>query len=170
MSSAEDQLAGLFARYEPAIAELGQALRAKLSVRLPGLFEIVYLYERQGTLVISYSPTERGHGALCSLALYPEQVKLFFARGPELSASDPSRLLQGSARSVRFVPMTAAADLDRKEIEALMVAALRLAQLRLVAGAPGPTILKVEEQKQRAARASKTPRPAAASRPKKSRP
>lgn len=169
MSNAEHQLAGLFARYAPAIAELGQALRAKLRARLPGLFEIVYLYERQGSLVIAYSPTERGHEAVCSLALYPEQVKLFFARGPELSASDPSRLLQGSAKTVRYVPMTTATDLDRQEIDALMVAALRLAQLRLVAGAPGPTILKVEQQKQRAARASKTPRPAAASRPKKSR-
>jgi hypothetical protein len=40
-------------------------LRAKLRDRLPGLFEIVYVYETQNALVISYSPTENGYEGLC---------------------------------------------------------------------------------------------------------
>ena len=170
MTNTEEQLAGFFARYEPAIAKLGKALRTKLRARLPGLFEVVYLYERQSSLVISYSPTERGYEAVCSLALYPEHVKLFFARGPQLSKSDPSKLLQGSGKLVRYVLMNTAADLDRTEIEALMVAASKLAKLRLVAGAKGPVILKAEEQRKRAVRARKATRPAPPSRPKKARP
>ena len=39
--NAESQLASFFAKYEPAMARLGKALRAKLRARLPGLFEIV---------------------------------------------------------------------------------------------------------------------------------
>ena len=167
MTSAETQLAGYFAKYEPAIAKLGKALRTKLRARLPGLFEVVYYYERQSSLLISYSPTEHGYDGVCSLALYPEQVKLFFTGGPRLSMSDPSKLLQGSGKTVRYVPMKTASDLDRAEIEALMAAALALAKLRPAAGAKGAVIIKAEEQKQRAARAKKTARPASPSRRKK---
>src|SRR6185436_1923654 len=71
MTNAETQLASFFAKYEPAMAELGKALRAKLRARLPGLFEIVYVYENQDALVISYSPTEHGYEGVCSIALYP---------------------------------------------------------------------------------------------------
>lgn len=169
MTNAETQLAGFFAMYEPAIARLGKALRKKLQARLPGLYEVVYLYERQKSLVISYSPTERGYEAVCSLALYPEQVKLFFAHGPLLSKSDPKKLLRGSGKMVRYVPMDSAADLDRAEIEALMAAGLELAKLRLVAGARGSVIIKAEEQKKRAVRARKAARPASPSRPDKPR-
>src|SRR6185503_9004255 len=95
MTNAETQLASFFAKYEPAMAELGKALRAKLRRRLPGLFEIVYVYENQNSLVISYSPTERGSEGLCGIALYPRQANLFFGRGALLSKSDPHELLQG---------------------------------------------------------------------------
>src|SRR5579864_8980658 len=47
MTNAETQLASFFAKYEPAMVKLGKALRAKLRARLPGLFEIVYVYESQ---------------------------------------------------------------------------------------------------------------------------
>ena len=105
MTTAATQLAEFFAKYEPAIARLGKALRAKLRARLPGLTEVVYWYERQQSLVIAYSPTEQGYAAVCTLSLYPEQVKLFFAGGPQLAKADPGKLLQGSGKLVRFVPM-----------------------------------------------------------------
>lgn len=161
MTNTEAQLAGFFAKFEPAIAKLGKALRTKLRARLPGLFEVVYLYERQSSLVISYSPTERGYEAVCSLALYPEQVKLFFTGGPRLAKADPNKLLRGSGKMVRYVPIEAPADLDRPEIEALMQEALELAKLRPVRGAKGAVIIKAEEQRKRAVRAKKVARPAA---------
>ena len=154
MTNPETQLASYFAKYEPAIVELGTALRAKLRARLPGLFEVVYVYENQNALVISYSPTEHGYEGLCSLALYPRWVKLFFAQGARLSKSDPTRLLQGRG-AVRHVVLNTAADFDRAEIEVLMAAALKLAKLTLNEGAKGSVIIKAEAQKQRALRASK---------------
>ena len=155
VTSAEAQLVSYFAQYEPAMAKIGKSLRAKLRARLPGFFEIVYLYERQHSLVISYSPTEHGYEGVCSLALYPDQVHLYFTQGALLSKSDPKKLLQGRGKSVRFVVMDRATEFDRPEIEALIVAALKLANLRPDPGAKGSVIIKAEEQKQRARRTAK---------------
>jgi hypothetical protein len=169
VTNAEIRLASYFAKYEPAIAKLGKALRAKLRGRLPGLFEVVYVYENQNSLVISYSPTENGYDGLCSIALYPRLVKLFFAQGALLSKSDPNKLLQGSGKTVRGVVLNSVADFDRAEIEVLMAAALKLADLRLNASAKGSVIIRAEAQKQRALRASKAARPAPARRTAKAR-
>jgi hypothetical protein len=160
MTNAEAQLAGYFAKYEPAMARLGKALRAKLRARLPGLFEIVYVYENQNALVISYSPTERGYEAVCSISVYPQLVKLGFGRGAELSKSDPHKLLKGQGRTARYVELKSVADLDRAEIEALMAGAMKLAKLRLNPDAKSAVIVKAEEQKRRARRATKAARPA----------
>jgi hypothetical protein len=169
VTNAETQLASYFAKYEPAIVKLGKALRAKLRGRLPGLFEVVYVYENQNALLISYSPTENGYDGLYSLALYPSGVKLFFAQGALLSKADPNKLLQGSGKTVRHVVLNTVADFDRAEIEVLMAAALKLAKLRLNASAKGSVIIKAEAQKQRALRASKAARPVSARRTAKAR-
>ena len=154
MTNAESQLASFFAKYEPGIAKLGKALRARLRDRLPGLNELVYVYESQHSLVIAYSPTDKGGGsdALCSIALYTRWVNLYFTQGVLLSRSDPNRLLQGSGKTVRHVVLHSVADFDRPEIEVLMAAALKHAKLRLHASAKGSVIIKAEAQKQRAAR------------------
>src|SRR5271156_3203463 len=160
MTNAETQLASYFAKYEPAMVKLGKALRAKLRARLPGLFEIVYVYESQNALVISYSPTERGYEGVCSISVYPRLVKLGFGKGAQLSKSDPNKLLQGQGKTVRYVEMNAVADFSRPEIEGLIAAAVKLAKLHLDPKANGAMIIKAEAQKQRARRAPKTSRPA----------
>ena len=167
--NAEAQLASYFSEYEPAMAKLGKTLRAKLRARLPGLSEIVYVYENQNALVISYSPTEHGSEGLCGIALYPSSAKLFFGQGARLSKSDPNKLLQGSGKTVRHVVLNVVADFDRAEIEALMAAALKLAKLRLDASAKSSVIIKADAQKQRARRAKKTARPTSTRRTAKAR-
>jgi len=152
MKSADTLLVSYFAKYEPPIARLGKALRAKLRDRLPGFFEIVYVYGNQHALVISYSPTERGYDGVCSISLYPNRVHLGFGQGARLSKSDPNKLLQGSGKTVRYVVLNSVADFDRPEIEALMAAALKLTSVRLDATAKSSVIIKAEEQKQRARR------------------
>jgi len=160
MTNDETQLDGYFARYEPAMAELGRALRSRLRARLPGLFEIVYVYENQDALVISYSPTERGFEAVCSISVYPRQVKLGFGKGAELSKSDPDRLLQGQGKTVRYVELNSIEDFDRPQIEALIAGAVKLGRLRLDPEANGAVIIKAEAQKRRALRTTKAARPA----------
>ncbi len=159
--NAEAQLARDFAKHEPAIARFGKALRARLRARLPGLCEIVYVYENQNALLIAYSPTEHGYHGVCSIGLYPREVRLFFTQGARLSKADPHKLLQGRGKTVRHVVLKTVADLDRAEIAALMAAALKLAKVRLDARAKGSVIIRAEEQKQRARRASEVARRAA---------
>jgi len=166
-TNAETLLASYFAQYEPAKAEFGKALRAKLRDRLPGLFEVVYVYATQNALVISYSPTENGYEGLCSIGLYPRSVKLFFGQGALLSKSDPDKLLQGRGKTVRHVVLNSLADFDRAEIRALMAAAVKLAKVRLDATARGSVIIKAEAQKRRAAK--KAARPASTGRTAKAR-
>lgn len=156
MTNEETLLASYFARYEPPMAKIGKALRAKLRARLPGLFEVVYLYENQESLVISYSPNERGYEAPCSLALYPTGVKLYFAHAAQLSKSDPSKLLQGSAKTVRFVELNSVSDFDRPVIQALITAVLKLANVSPDPSAKGSVIIRAEAQKERARKAKKT--------------
>ena len=158
MTNPETQLASFFAKYEPAMVTLGKALRAKLRARLPGLFEIVYVYENQDALVISYSPTEHGYDGLCSISLYPDRVHLGFGQGALLSKSVPNKLLQGSGKTVRYVVLNSVADFDRAEIEVLIAAAVKLAKVRLDASAKGSVIIKAEAQKERALRAAKARR------------
>ena len=169
MTNAEAQLESYFAKYEPAMVRLGKALRAKQRERLPGLFEVVYVYASQDSLVISYSPTGSGPDGVCAIALYPSCVRLFFGQGARLSKSDPNKLLQGRGETVRHVVLNSVADFDCAEIGVLMAAALKLANLRLAAGAKGSVIIKAEAQKQRARRAAKAARPAAARRTAKAR-
>jgi hypothetical protein len=169
MTNVERQLASYFAKHEPAIAKLGKALRARLRARLPGLFEVVYVYDSQNALVIAYSPTGRGYDAPCSIGLYPDRVNLFFGQGALLSKSDPSKLLQGRGKTVRHVVLNRVADFDRAEIQAFMAAALKLAKLRLDASAKSSVIIKAGAQKQRARRTRKAARPASNRRTAKAR-
>ena len=158
MSNAEAELAGFFKRYAPQVSKLGKALRAKLRERLSGATEVVYLYENQKALVISYSPTGRGYDAPVTLGLYPDGVRLYFGQGAQLAKSDPGKLLQGSGKTVRYVALGSLADFERAEVQALMATALKLAKFEPDGSAEGKIILKAEEQKQRATRAKKAPR------------
>ena len=129
-----------------------------MRARLPGLHEIVYVYENQHALVISYSPTENGYDGLFSTRLDPHEVKLYFTQGGLLSKSDPNKLLQGG-KGVQHVVLNTVADFDRPEIEELMAAAVKLAKVRLDPSAKGSVIIKAEAQKKRASARSATTRP-----------
>lgn len=155
MPTPEQQLESYFAKYDPAMAAFGRALRAKLRARLPGLFEIVYVYERQGSLVISYSPSENGYEGILSTALFADRVQLYFPLGGQLAKADTAKLLQGSGKGVRHIVLHSMADFDRPEIEALIAATVQLTKVRLDPGAKGAVVIRAETQKQRASRAKK---------------
>ena len=99
------------------------------------------------------SGDDKGYGGVCSLALEPGGVKLYFGQGATLAKSAPKGLLQGSGTLVRYVAMGAVKDLERPEIEALIAAALTLAKVTLDPSAKGAVVIKADEQKQRAAKA-----------------
>jgi len=165
----ETQIATFFAKYDAPAAKLGKAVRARLRDRLPGLRELVYVYERRNSLVLSYSPTDAGADAVCAVALDPRGVKLYVAGGERLTKSDPSRLLKGRGKAVRHVVLTSVADFDRAEVEALIAAAVELTKVRLDPSAKGSVVIKAGEQKARALRAKKGVRATARPRTPKAR-
>lgn len=114
------RLAGFLAEYDPEIAKLARGALRKLDALIPGGVRLVY--DNYNALVVGYGPTERASEAVLSVALYPRWVTLFFLKGAFLS--DPAGLLKGSGRQVRSLVLASAKDLDRREVRALVRAAL----------------------------------------------
>jgi hypothetical protein len=119
MSIAEDQLAGLIARYDAAVAALGTAAIDLLGTRYPGAFRLVY--DNYNALVVAFSPTLRPSDAVLSIALYPRWVTLFLAHGALLA--DPHHLLMGDGVRVRSRRLPDRAELQRGDVAALVDAA-----------------------------------------------
>ena len=107
------------ARYDPEIARQARAARRRLRTQFPGAHELVY--DNYNALVFGYSPTARASDAICSIALYPRWVTLFFLRGAELD--DPEGILVGSGSTVRSVRLEDETSLDRPAVLALISAA-----------------------------------------------
>ena len=108
-------LARAIAKYSPEIRTLAHALLAKLRARLPGATELVY---NNYALTIAFSPTDRPSHAVVGITLYPRWINLGFMEGALLE--DPERVLVGSGSQFRHVRLTAAQDLDRPAIRALI--------------------------------------------------
>ena len=85
--------------------------------------------------------------AIVSLAAYPKWVTLFFLRGADLD--DPARLLEGSGKQVRSIRLRGAADLDRPEVQALIVQALAPHAKRFAIAPPVRIVVKSIVAKQR---------------------
>ena len=133
-----------FDRYEPPLAELGRAVRAKLRVRLPGLNEVVYLYGNQNAFVISYSPSEHGYEGVLTLRVDPSAVKLYFAK-------------EDGAKAGRYVILKSAEDLDGGEIKQQIASAVKRANISPDPSAKGSIVIRAESQKKRAERAKAAP-------------
>ena len=141
------QVDSYFDRYESHLAYIGRAARSNLRDRLPGFFEVVYLYGNQDALVISFSPTERGYEGLFTLRVDPRGVRLYFAKGPELANADTAKLLKGGAKAMRFVDLSTVGGHRAREIAELIEASLKLANVRLDPSAKGAVIIKAERPK-----------------------
>jgi hypothetical protein len=112
---------GFFAKYPPKVATVGRAAVRKLQRILPGWIAMVY--DNYNALVIGFSPTDRPSDAICSIALYPRWVNLFFLQGAFLD--DPQGILKGSGKWVRAIRLASAADLDKPAVRALIAEARR---------------------------------------------
>lgn len=114
------QLAGLMAEHDPAVVKVARGAMRKLDALIPGGVRLVY--DNYNALVIGYGPSTKASEAVLSIALYPRWVTLFFLKGAFLT--DPAGVLKGSGRQVRSVVLESAKDLDRREVKALIRAAI----------------------------------------------
>jgi hypothetical protein len=117
--TAEEQLRGFIAKFEPAMAKRIRECRAAMRKRFPTAHEFVY--DNYNFFVIGYGPTERPSDAVVSLSVNSKGVNLNFLRGSSLP--DPHKILQGSGSQNRFARLKGAATLSQPEVEELLVAA-----------------------------------------------
>lgn len=132
----EAQLQAWMARLDAKTQKLALAVRASLRKRLPTANELAYDYT--DSVVISYSPTDKGIAGVLALKAGVAGVALYFNQGPELP--DPKGLLQGKAKQTRFIAVEAAAQLDDPDVQALIGAAVGQAKIPLPAEGQGRLI------------------------------
>lgn len=143
--SAEQQLAGLIAKFEPKNQKLIKSVRRALQKRFPTVNELVYDYTR--SLVIGYSPNERGSDGVVAMSADANGVRLFFNNG--VSLPDPHKILLGDGRQTRYIRIEASGDLLRPEVESLLTAAVGKVTTPLARSGRGELIIKSAKQRTR---------------------
>jgi hypothetical protein len=123
----ETELQSFIGRFDAKGQKVFKSVRAALRKRFPSANELGYDYGRQ--VVIAYSPSERGIEGIVSIILSADGVRLYLMNGPELP--DPKKILQGTGRQARYIEVSAAKDLDRPEVDALIAAAVGKAAVPL---------------------------------------
>ena len=115
--SAEAELRMLIAKFAPAHPRLAGAMRRSLRKRLPTAHEVVYEYQNQGAVVISFSPNGHGYAGVLGIRADADGVKLFFNHAKELP--DPAKLLQGSSQT-RWISLEGTSTFARPEVACLI--------------------------------------------------
>lgn len=134
----EAQLRSFIGRFGPKDQKLIRSLRAVVRKRFPTANELAYDYP--DSVVLGYSPTDRGIDGIVSIAARADGVRLYFNQGPQLP--DPKRLLQGSGKQTRFIQMEAASQLAHPDVKALIAAAIDLATVPMPSKGQGKLIIR----------------------------
>jgi hypothetical protein len=119
------ELDAFFAKYDDAIVAVAKRALATLRKRLPGAVELVY--DNYNALVIAFGASEKLADVVCSIALYPKWVTLFFLHGKKLS--DPEKRLAGTGKTVRSIRLDGAKTLDEPAVKDLFAQAIALSPI-----------------------------------------
>jgi len=144
-ASAQKQLAGFIAKFDPSMQRLIRAARKRMRAQLPTASELVY--DNYNFFVIGYGPGPRASEAIFSLAAHARGLALCFLQGKGLP--DPGGLLRGSGNVVRSIRLETEKVLDRPEVEALIEAALARAKVPLPRDGKHQLLIKAVSAKQR---------------------
>ena len=139
----EAQLRAYIDKLDPKNQKLFRSVRAAVRKRFPTANELAYDYS--DSLVISYSPTDRGIDAVVAISARATGVSLHFNQGPQLP--DPKRLLLGSGKQTRFIQVEAASQLAHPDVEALFAATIDQARVPLASQGKGSLIIKSDGAK-----------------------
>ena len=141
----EAQLRSFIDKLDPKVQKLIRSVRAAIRKRFPTANELAYDYGH--SVVISYSPTDRGIDGIVSISARATGVALYFNQGPQLP--DPKNLLLGSGKQARFLRVDAASQLAHPNVEALIAAAIDQARVPLASKGKGRLIIRGAAAKQR---------------------
>lgn len=141
----EAQLRSLIEKFDAEDQRLIRSVRSAVRKRLPTANELIYDY--RSFFVIAYSPTEQGIEGIVTIAARPDGVRLYLMNGPRLP--DPKKLLMGSGKQVRFIPVEAASRLKHPDVEALIAAAIAKASVPLASKGRGKLVTKTSAANKR---------------------
>jgi hypothetical protein len=145
VGSAEAQLRGFIAKFDPKRRTLIRSVRRMLRHRFPSAHELVY--DNYNFFVIGYATTERPSDCIFSIAAAANGVALCFTHGARLP--DPQEILAGAGKQTRFLRLESAAILDRPEVKALFNVAVARAKAPLPATGRGKLIIRSISARQR---------------------
>jgi hypothetical protein len=145
--SPEKQIETFMDKYSPEISTRGRAVLAKMRVRLPGSFELVY--DNYNALVVGFGPSGRASDAIFSIIFYPRWISICFLHGASLP--DPQELLQGTGHIVRHIVLESADTLDAPGVADLMARAISRSE-PIDPERPSQIVIKSISAKQRPSR------------------
>jgi hypothetical protein len=148
VQTAQQQLDGFLAKYDPAIQKLARDVLKRMSKRLPGAVSMIY--DNYNALVIGFGPEEKVSKTPLSIALYPRWINLFFLMGASLS--DPHKLLKGKGAHVRAIRIDKADQLDDERLDALIIAAVLYVGWKLDPKAKNRLVVRSISPRQRSRR------------------
>jgi hypothetical protein len=141
--SPEARLGAFIDKLDPKTQKVFRSVRAVVRKRFPTANELAYDYSH--SLVVSYSPNERGIDAPVAIAARADGVFLYFNQGPQLP--DPKGLLRGSGKQTRYIHVEAASQLAHPDVEALIAATIDQAKAPLPPNGKGRLVIKSDEAK-----------------------
>ncbi|GAB4242722.1 MAG: hypothetical protein Tsb0034_20270 [Ekhidna sp.] len=107
---------------EEQLIELYLNLRAYLLSIHPKSNELLY---HTHALTSLYSVSEKMGDAFCMIPIYTNHLNLGFNKGTLLK--DPDKLLQGTGKLIRHIPVNQTEDYQKPEVEALIKEAISVA-------------------------------------------
>jgi hypothetical protein len=143
--SAEAELSRLIAKFAPAHEKLVATMRRWLLKRLPTAHEVVYEY--RDCFVISLSPNERGYEGVFAIRGSADDMRLYFNFGKGLP--DPEKLLQGSGKQTRYIPVEGASTLARPEVVCLVDEAIARNRVPFARTGRGSVVIRSTAAKKR---------------------
>jgi hypothetical protein len=143
--SAEVRLERFLDAYTPEIAAFARVALAKMRKRLPHAVEMVY--DNYNALACGFGPNERASDVIFSIAVYPRHINFFFLQGARLP--DPDGLLQGDGSRVRYVRLEDEKTLDRADVKAMMIVAMKTAKVPFDKSVSYKLVIKSVSAKQR---------------------
>lgn len=141
----EAQLRSFLDRFDPKDQKLFRSVRAAVRKRFPSANELAYDYP--DSVVIGYSPTDRGIDGIVSITVRADGLRLYVTHGPQLP--DPKKLLLGSGKMARFVWVKAASQLAQPDLDALIAASVNRATIPFPSGGKGKLIIRSAAAKPR---------------------
>jgi len=134
----EAQLKASIATLDPKTQKLLRSVRTAVRKRFPTLNELAYQYAT--SIVIAYSPTDRGIEGIVSIAARADGVRLYLNQGVKLP--DPTGILLGSGRQTRYIQVGAASQVADPDVETLIALAVEQASVAVPSKGRGTLVIK----------------------------